>query len=341
MGTLDFDKINEFVEQGYISVQQHPEFNLRIYNYAPKAQFDNFWTDEIMSCRGLIADSHNKIIARPFKKNFNIEQHDTLPNELFDVYEKLDGSLGVLYFANGKPRISTRGSFVSEQAIKANQILENRYNHVKLDGRLTYLFEIIYPENRIVVDYGGLEDLFLLAIIDTESGNDLALQDIGFPMVKKYDGIKDLKRIQNLAESNKEGFVIRFRNGLRIKVKFEEYKRLHKLLTGISPKNIWECMKSESGIAPLIERVPDEFYDWVKEIEADLLKQYSEIENKCQQDFKDLGDRKENALYFQTCDYPSILFSILDGKDYSKHIWKQIKPSGDYHFRCDYNKTKT
>lgn len=75
MGTLDFDKINEFVEQGYISVQQHPDFNMRIYNYAPKAQFDNFWTDEIMSCRGLIADSHNKIIARPFKKNFNIEQH--------------------------------------------------------------------------------------------------------------------------------------------------------------------------------------------------------------------------------------------------------------------------
>jgi len=335
MKTLDFKEINRLVEQGYIAVQQHPAYDLKIYNYTPKAQFDNFWTDEIMACRGLITDSQHNIVARPFKKFFNIEQHETLPNEPFEVYDKLDGSLGILYFANGAPQISTRGSFVSEQAVMANQLLQQKYHHVRFDSHLTYLFEIIYPGNRIVVDYGDLEDLYLLAIIETESGNDIPLQDIGFPMVEKIDGIKDLRQLKDLEESNKEGFVIKFQNGFRVKAKFEEYKRLHKLLTGVSARNVWECLKSESGIAPLIERVPDEFYDWVKKTEAELLKKYAEIEKKCKQDFKDTGNRKENALYYQTCKYPSVLFSMLDGKDYSDYIWKIIKPSGDYHFRCD------
>ncbi|MDX2149564.1 MAG: hypothetical protein SFV54_02440, partial [Bryobacteraceae bacterium] len=32
------------------------------------------------------------------------------------------------------------------------------------------MFEILYPEHRIVVDYGGLEDRVLLDVIDNETG---------------------------------------------------------------------------------------------------------------------------------------------------------------------------
>ena len=34
----------------------------------------------------------------------------------------------------------------------------------------TYLFEIIYPENRIVVDYGDYKGLVLIDVIDNETG---------------------------------------------------------------------------------------------------------------------------------------------------------------------------
>jgi hypothetical protein len=40
------------------------------------------------------------VIAKPFPKFFNYEEHtaDEIPNELFDVYEKMDGSLGICFY---------------------------------------------------------------------------------------------------------------------------------------------------------------------------------------------------------------------------------------------------
>lgn len=115
---LDFDKIEKLIADGYIKREQHPSADLRILNYTVKTQFAWHWTRETKACRGLIVDGKNRIIQRPFEKFFSVEQlADTpLPLEPFDVYEKLDGSLGILYWANDEPAIATRGSFVSDQA---------------------------------------------------------------------------------------------------------------------------------------------------------------------------------------------------------------------------------
>jgi len=78
-----------------------------------------------------------------------------LPQEPFEVYEKLDGSLGILYWVDDEPRVATRGSFTGVQAQRGTAILRARYGHVAFRTDVTYLFEILFPENRIVVDYGG------------------------------------------------------------------------------------------------------------------------------------------------------------------------------------------
>ncbi len=46
-------------------------------------------------------------------------------------------------------------------------------------------------------------------------------------------------------------------------------------------------------------------------------------------------DRKELAKHFLTCQNHSILFSLLDGKDYSDYIWRSIKPAHEKHFMQD------
>lgn len=333
---MNFDAIREQVEQGFISWQKHPSADLYILNYTQRAQYDWHWTPETMACRGLIVDGQNNIVSRPFLKFFSIEQRqEPLPLEPFEVYEKLDGSLGILYYAHGEPRIATRGSFVSEQAQWATYHLHEKYGHVKFDPTLTYLFEIIYPGNRIVVDYGDTADLFLLAVIDTETGKDVPLQDIGIPVVKRYDGIKDVAELSALEEANKEGFVLKFESGLRVKVKFAEYKRLHRLLTGLNSKQIWECLKDGRGLNDVLERVPDEFYNWVRATERDLVAAFKGIEDGCRAQFKDLGDRKENALYYRTCEHPAVLFKMLDGQDYSDYIWKQVRPVAAMPFKID------
>ena len=79
--------------------------------------------------------------------------------------------------------------------------------------------------------------------------------------------------------------------------------------------------------------MPDEFYGWVDSTAENLIKQYENIEKKSLKDFakivKDTNivDRKSFALEALKCDNPSILFSMLDKKDYRDIIWKIIYPT--------------
>jgi hypothetical protein len=327
--------LRQMLDERFVMVQKHPDADMFIYNYTNKAQYDRVWNEITLQCRGLILDADLHIVARPFKKFFNLEElpPGEIPDEPFEAYEKIDGSLGILYWLNDKPYIATRGSFISDQAVMATKILNERYRHTfdKLDKGATYLFEIIYPGNKIVVDYGHKDDLILLAVIDNNAGGDLPLTDIGFPIVKKYDGVNELNLLKSLEEENKEGFVIKFKSGLRVKVKFAEYLRLHRIITGVSNLVIWEHLAEGRSFEDLLEKVPDEFYEWVKKTSGELTAQYNAILSDSQNSFKQLNpdtqrDRKETALHFQTQKYPSILFAMLDGKPYDKIIWKMVRP---------------
>jgi len=341
---MNWELLNQMLEEGYVSMQKHPIRDYFIYNYTKTAQYKWLWNDATMKCRGLIMDYHGNIIANPFEKFFNLEELDAkeqpIPNEPFEVYEKVDGSLGILYWIDDVPAIATRGSFVSEQAQEGTRMLLEDYRHTfdKLDKSKTYLFEIIYPDNRIVIDYGKTRELKLLAIRDTETGKEFPLEDIGFPMVKKYDGINDFRKLKELEEDNKEGFVIKFKSGFRMKVKFEEYKRLHRIFTNISNKSIWETLKDGGDFKEIIERVPDEFHIWLDKTKDDLLRQYKIIEDVSKYKYKSpekFNSMREFAEYTNKQPHPTILFKIKDGKDYSEYIWKRIKPKYSRPFKDD------
>jgi RNA ligase len=357
------------------------------------------WDDITLNCRGLVLDNEGNVIAKPFSKFFNYEEHtaDEIPNELFDVYEKMDGSLGILFYYEEKlsderryniwfnsnyetgmerffdpknlpdfdnpyyeptPKIKgewymvTRGSFTSEQAIKGKELLE-KYNFEKLHTDYTYLFEIIYKENRIVCDY-DFEDVVLLGVINKKTGievnlnsdiEDIRIQNIvkniGFNVVMRYntfgEGFDVLKReISN----SKEGYVIRFRNGMRMKIKGDEYIRLHRILTNFSTTDIWELLRTKGNMDEFLERVPDEFDKWVRMIVMELEAGFENIKFRSSIDFEyykgqSNGDKKEFALAINDNEYRSILFSMWDGKSYDDIIWKMIKPKWSKPFKKD------
>lgn len=322
--------LEQAIKDGWIQVQKHPEYPWYIYNYTQKTQYEKHWNELTLSCRGLILNENYEIVARPLPKFFNWEElnDDKIPKLGFEVFEKLDGSLGILYWVDNKPYIATRGSFNSLQAKKANELLYTKYKNLikNLNTRNTYLFEIIYPENRIVVNYGSREELVLLAIIETSTGKELSMDDIGFPRAKRIFGINTIEDISKHYDLLNEGFVIKFSNGFRIKAKFPEYIRLHKIITEVSSISLWEDLKNGKSLEDLLKNIPDEIFQWVKEKRTQLTEHYLEIENQCKKDFKILNSRKETASYFLTCSYPKILFSMLDRRDYSPIIWKIIKP---------------
>lgn len=322
--------LKNMIEEGYIKINKHPVEDLFIYNYSETAQFEKVWNEVTLQCRGLIMDASGRVVARPFPKFFNLGEmeNQAIPNISFEIYEKMDGSLGVSYSIDEEIFIASRGSFNSEQSTKANALLNTKYIEAKaqMNPAITYLFEIIYPENRIVVDYGSKEELVLLGMIETNTGIELPLVEIGFPIVKKYDGWSDIHTLKALAFDNKEGFVVKFSNNYRLKIKFEEYVRIHRLITQISSISIWENLMCKQPLDELIERVPDEFYQWVKTTKKRLETEFTAIEDIAKKEFKTLGTRKETALYFQTCTYPKILFLMLDGRDYAETIWRYIRP---------------
>lgn len=348
MAQIDLPSFREREAQGLITCRPHPTEGLLIWNYTPQCQFAQAWDEVTMQSRGLITQVDGTIVARPFRKFHNIEQHQQLPLESFKVTEKMDGSLGILYFVNGKPFIATRGSFTSEQAIKATDILYRKYGGITglFKPCYTYLFEIIYPENRIVVDYAGMEELVLLAIINTNTGEEYDIHDPDFiktccglfPIVKHYDGITDIARLRELEEANKEGFVIRFESGLRVKCKFTEYVRLHKLLTQVNARLIWERLRDNQPIDDLLERVPDEFFAWIKTTCGALQSQYSAIEQASLEvvaQVQGLPSRKEQAAIVCRSQYSGVVFKMLDKKPYADVIWKMLKPAAERPFRED------
>jgi RNA ligase len=353
------EKLNKYYEDELVQKQVHPTLPLTIWNYTPKVQYGEgnaqykFWDDVTKQCRGLVTDNEGNVVARPFKKFFNIEENQHTSTEQFDVYEKMDGSLGILFNYKGEWVLATRGSFTSDQSVKGTELLQ-KYDYQRLNPDYTYLFEIIYPENRIVCTY-DFEDLVLLGMIHTESGDEVnvhsgnnedvrfknLLNNLGFNIVRKYDGISDYSYLKHAISDNREGFVVRFSNGDRMKIKGEEYLRLHKIMTNLSTTGVWEVLSSGGKMEDYLKDVPDEFYKKVKQYVSTLNYhhyRYSEYAGKMHDYFRygKYGDnekeytKKEFAEHLERNNvHPkvkSLCFAMWDGKPYDHIIWKYLKP---------------
>jgi len=367
---LDMDKVQQLVADGYISVRHHPTAPLSIYNYTPQCQYEWKWTPETIACRGLILDDNDCVVARPFPKFFTPDQYKDLRNHMhhlygvryrdmykggFTVTEKMDGSLGILYYhPDCGLGIATRGSFTSDQALHATRLLRERYGAFPfvVDPACTYIFEIVYPDNRIVVDYRGLDDLILLTVLDNETAEDLpdrvaAWVKTGGLTVMEYD-FKRFEDVLAVQAEDAEGFVVKFDNGIRVKVKFDEYLRLHRILTNTTSRTVWENLRNHVQMQDMLEVIPDEFYQWVTQVEDDLLTQYRAIEEEAENMVRACAavgwipnNRKAIAQHFKPSPVRGIMFSMIDGKDYEDTIWKMIKPKADKPFKVENNDETT
>lgn len=339
---IDEYVLKEMLANGLISSRKHPFAPLTILTYTKECQGERIWNEATEKCRGIIVDDDLNIVARPFKKFYNYEEliADGFPiakyldeNMAFEAYEKLDGSLGILYWLGDTPMIATKGSFDSEQASHATRILHERYMDacMKLDRNKTYLFEIIYPEDLHVVSYSGIDDIFLIGVLDTEDENteyDIESYSHLFKTTKKYLGAEDWESLRSQIDgTNREGFVIRFADGFRLKLKYEDYWTLHYLKAGFSEKNIYKALKTE-----------DYTYinDAMKLFDEEHKLHYEKIMNKYKSLYRkvlkvaaselrdDFATRKEAAEYFKTCTYPGVMFCMYDCKRISASVWKYV-----------------
>lgn len=331
--------IQPYIDAGYVSEKKHPSLDLWIYNYTPFTQYERKWDDVTMQCRGLILDGEGKVVARGFKKFFNLSEHDPadIPNEPFEVFEKMDGSLLIVFWNDGQWVTATRGSFDSEQAGHGMRILNEKgiLGQLPKWPGITFLFEVIYPSNRIVVDYGAEETCVMLGAIEARCNHELShdwmtfnMAPKGIPVVKRYDGLTDFDEIKRMIPNDREGFVVQFASGMRVKIKGDEYCRLHRILTQVSNKSIYECLRDNKPLDDLLERVPDEFYNFVRETIETFRRDYKAILDECRAVVAGHWgmSKKEFAESIFKHKYKDVIFDMVNVKDYQSAIWDHLKP---------------
>lgn len=319
--------------------------DLIICNYTEKCAYDAVWDDGTMACRGLIlrvdkpwpdSTKHTEVVALPWSKFWNAGERDLWPSgTLVNVTEKVDGSLGILYRHNGAYRIATRGTFDSEQAIWATEFLK-RFN---LPGQSvpeswTFLFEIVYPNNRIVVDYGDREDLVLLGIRNRYSGNDFgydAVRRMGYTLGLNVVPTHDLTTLDSVLaaaktlEPNAEGWVLRYDDGSRWKVKGTAYREISRLIAFATRAHVIEAMISgdiEEWLGTIPEEYRDDVIGWKKEAETHSRDEMARLTTILADG--PTASRKDFALWAKA-NHPDdmpYLFALLDGKDIRTMILK-------------------
>lgn len=357
---LNPGKLADQIANGMVKRQEHPTLPLSILNYTQKAQFTpELWNEVTDKCRGLIFHRETgDIVSRPFVKFWNLSDprhpetlFENLPPTPPTITAKMDGSLGIYYQCKGEVGIATRGSFTSEQAVWATRWLRG-HAFVWPEG-YTPLFEIIYPENQIVVRY-DFSGLVLLALVNIETGEELpyyllqqAAEVNGLRVVEQFD--KPLSVCVTEDADNEEGYVATWhRPGtwpLRVKIKMETYCRMHRLLTQTNPVTVWEMLKDGLDLTTLTSNVPADFVSWIHTVEAQLRSSYETIEQAALSAMLEYDgekvittpeERKRFALYAVSKQpVTPILFAMLDGKDYAPIIWKMIRPKVTDTFKVD------
>lgn len=328
---FDVDELEAEVANGYVTRRFNDSNSLAILNYSPKSQYDNRWTGVTKACRGLIYDVETlEVVGRPFEKFFNHNQElapDISDAKWFTVMDKADGSLIITAVHNEELVVATRGSFMSEQAFAAREILA-RTDWLPPVG-MTYTFELVGPGNRIVLAYPE-DTLIHLGKIDNETGRIfLPEDDTPFDSVQvfSFESLTDV--FSAPPRPNAEGYVIYTDKGL-VKWKQEDYIRAHSIVTGLSMLSVWRHLSSGGTVEELYGLVPDEFYPLLESFINPLVESFDKVKEICYSNFTLINtrglSRKDFAAKASQVSHSKAMFALLDGKSIDDYVWKVIRP---------------
>lgn len=381
MATMNLDELRKRVEAKLIKAVANEAGKLTLYNYTPMCQYDAAWDEYTTAARGIVLDDHGNVIARPWPKFFNLGERPeamlhALPAEVPELSTKHDGSLVIVFWDpysgdDGRWTAITRGCWDNAQTRWANawiarrsaigaEVAVARASHGAVVAwgdacgfhrRFTYLFELVAPWNRIVLPY-DTADMILLGVVETPSGRDLSYAEtevtasmLGVTSCAYERRPLDLSSLSldDPRVRDREGYVARFSTGLRVKLKYSQYQYLHKLLTCLSIKGVWESLAAPAfaragkwtGPIPEITLdadMPVDFVRWFERQRDALVADFEAMERSARAAFAGVSkpaSRKEHAAEFQRFgNLTPIMFAMLDGKPYDHIIWKQVRPTG-------------
>lgn len=216
---------------------------------------DDLTNIEVLRRRGLITDTTtNKVVCRGFDKFFNWNEPYAATIDWtrpIQVTEKIDGTNIRLYHYNGEWHIATLGNIDAADAVVgefahltfADLVVRAvggserlRQLEAILDPAYTWIFELVAPESRVVVDYRGTI-LYYLGNRENSTfynGNAARIPAkmgdfVKFPRTFTPRTLEEARAIVAAFDVNHEGIVVSDNCGNMVKIKGQEYLAAAKL----------------------------------------------------------------------------------------------------------------
>jgi len=290
-----------------VGVDFHDDLGLVKYNYTGVAHntlhaFPEGWTPTLRLCRGIVFDREGRLVAHAFPKFFNRGEHPetmTLPRDRsWTATEKLDGHLGIVFSCQRNWHATTRGSFDSPSSKLCADIMIREHLRRKWQATvapdITPLVEIIDPATKVHIDYEGKSGLVLIGAYNRVTLEDFPHDrlvklghQLGIPVTERYAG-EDLDALEALMDDlsvrGREGVVVRFDDGLRVKLKFASYINLM-VEAKLSPKYLMQRIMSGNA-----ERM-------IKNLDYEVLARANEMLGRIMRAQLMPGDAKAKARY--------------------------------------------
>lgn len=292
---------------------------------------ENLWEIDggfYLECRSIVIDLKEEcIVISPFKKFRNLNECPA--NELSVVIEeiknaktieitnKLDGSMQCARWYKGKLFMTGSQAIELEKSWRladGYRMMKSDINCVKMvreNPDYTFIFEYISLADAHVVKYEKHEEgLYLIGVRHVYSGRQLSYKEVAdlaskynVKMTQIYDKTFDeiLQEVKFIKSDDQEGFVVNI-DGHMIKVKGDDYVKIHKILSQISSINLIIQSIAENRMDDLLSKVPEAYkprvrkvskvvYDYIAKMEEEVNKYY---------EFAPKDDRKTFMIWTET-----------------------------------------
>jgi hypothetical protein len=353
-------KVSLPIEEGYFYITPNTFCGLDCYLITP--EIDAKWNNNNLFYRSLITDKEGNVLSSGWPKFFNYGEKPECYPKLEDYndwrfVDKVDGSLVICDYINDQFSMRTRGtvSYKTLPNAKDFELLPEKYPQVveflKENPHLTLLFEIVTPNNVIVVRPKEIE-FYLLGAINKNgmvvvSNQDLTdiwrkIGPIQMPQTYQFDNISDLAKIAQHIKNwkGKEGIVISYNNNQnRIKLKSDWYCFIHRIKSELNSTDnlINFYIDKEMPLTENFNKIIETEFDY--EIAVQLKDEIEKICNAGEKamkyidhllevvhDIRKVETRKEQAeMIKRNCrENSSYAFSILDNKEIIKVQWFKL-----------------
>lgn len=246
------------------------------YTEATAANAD--WDEVTLNARGIVFETATgKVVARPWHKFFNYHElfgeHELVKKTLEAVkkaglpldmdgipvmLDKIDGSLGIVYWYDGKWNVNTGCSFHSPQAMWASRWLNDHMADKDAFAPITqsyainytHLFEIVWHLDKHPIRYEQ-DRMVYLGAVETATGQEMRSMGVcaafallfgaNRPEMFEFSSLEKVEEICKTLPADHEGFVITWPSGFKLKMKGDAYLTMLGYYDKCTDKYFWRA----------------------------------------------------------------------------------------------------